>query len=71
MQLPGRESVLLPGSQSEFVITNQHLRFRGKSRQTGKTAAMNLHNFFAFRDSKIAYYRGSEDTAQTAAVLKD
>jgi ketosteroid isomerase-like protein len=47
------------------------VRFRGRSRQTGKTAAMNLHHFFAFRDDKIAYYRGSEDTAQVAAILKD
>jgi len=47
------------------------VRFRGKSRRTGKTAATNLHHFFAFRDGKIAYYRGSEDTALTAAVLSD
>lgn len=47
------------------------VRFRGRSRQTGRTAAMNLHHWFVFRDGKIAYYRGSEDTAQTAAVLKD
>jgi uncharacterized protein len=47
------------------------VRFRGRSRQTGRTAAMNLHHWFIFRDGKIAYYRGSEDTAQTAATLKD
>ena len=47
------------------------VRFRGRSRQTGWTAAMNLHHWFVFRDGKIAYYRGSEDTAQTAAALKD
>lgn len=46
------------------------VRFRGRSRRTGKAAVMNLHHFFTFRDGKIAYYRGSEDTAQTAAVLK-
>jgi hypothetical protein len=40
------------------------------SRSTGKTAAMNLHHFFRFRDGKIAYYRGSEDTAQTEAALR-
>ena len=32
---------------------------------------MNLHHFFSFRDGKIAYYRGTEDTAQTAAVLRE
>jgi uncharacterized protein len=47
------------------------VRFRARSRRTGKTAAMDLHHFFQFRDGKIAYYRGSEDTAQTEAVLRD
>jgi ketosteroid isomerase-like protein len=45
------------------------VRFQARSRSTGRSAAMNLHHFFRFRDGKIAYYRGSEDTAQTAAVL--
>ena len=47
------------------------VRFRAKSRRTGKTAAMDLHHFFRFRDGKIAYYRGTEDTAQTEAALRD
>jgi uncharacterized protein len=47
------------------------VRFRAKSRRTGKTAAMDLHHLFRFRDGKIAYYRGTEDTAQTEAVLRD
>jgi uncharacterized protein len=46
------------------------VRFRARSRATGKTAAMDLHHFFRFRDGKIAYYRGTEDTAQTEAVLR-
>jgi len=46
------------------------VRFRARSRSTGKTAAMDLHHFFAFRDGKIAYYRGTEDSAQTEAVLR-
>jgi ketosteroid isomerase-like protein len=45
------------------------VRFRARSRSTGKTAAMDLHHYFTFRDGKIAYYRGTEDTAQTEAVL--
>jgi ketosteroid isomerase-like protein len=47
------------------------VRFRARSRATGKSAAMDLHHFFSFRDGKIAYYRGTEDTAQTEAVLRD
>ena len=46
------------------------VRFRARSRGTGKTAAMNLHHYFKFRDGKIAYYRGTEDTAQTETVLQ-
>ena len=46
------------------------VRFRARSRSTGKTAEMNLHHYFKFRDGKIAYYRGTEDTAQTEAVLR-
>lgn len=46
------------------------IRFRARSRQTGKTGAMYLHHRFTFRDGRIAYYRGSEDTAQTEAVLR-
>jgi ketosteroid isomerase-like protein len=47
------------------------VRFRAKSRRAGKTAAMDLHHFFRVRDGKIASYRGTEDTAQTEAVLRD
>jgi ketosteroid isomerase-like protein len=45
------------------------VRFRARSRGPGKTVAMDLHHFFRFRDGKIAYYRGTEDTAQTAKAL--
>jgi hypothetical protein len=46
------------------------VRFRARSRATGKTAAMDLHHYFAFRDGKIGYYRGTEDSAQTQFVLQ-
>jgi ketosteroid isomerase-like protein len=45
------------------------VRFRARSRSTGKSASMNLHHYFRFRDGKVAYYRGTEDSAQTEAVL--
>jgi hypothetical protein len=45
------------------------VRFRVKARATGKTAAMDLHHRFTFRGDKIAYYRGTEDTLQTAEIL--
>ena len=46
------------------------VRFRARSRATGRPLTMDLHHFFPFRDGKIAYYRGTEDTAQTEAVLQ-
>jgi ketosteroid isomerase-like protein len=45
------------------------IRFRIRSRQTGRDAAMNLHHYWRFRDGKVEYYRGSEDSAQAAAML--
>lgn len=46
------------------------VRFRVKANATGREAAMDLHHYFKFRDGKISYYRGTEDTAQTEAVLR-
>ena len=30
---------------------------------------MDIHHWFRFRDGKIYFYRGTEDTAATAAML--
>ncbi len=46
------------------------VRFRVKARSTGRRSAMDLHHLFTFHDGKIAYYRGTEDTAQTEAILR-
>jgi ketosteroid isomerase-like protein len=46
------------------------VRFRVTARATGKTATMDLHDFFTFRGDRISYYRGTEDTAQTEAILR-
>jgi hypothetical protein len=35
-----------------------------------KTIAQ-IYEAFGFRDGKIAYYRGTEDTAQTEVTLRD
>ena len=45
------------------------IRFTARSRETGSEATMNLHHYWRFRDGRIEYYRGSEDTALTAAML--
>ncbi len=46
------------------------VRCRTTSRETGRPSAMDLHHLFRFRDGRIAYYRGTEDTAQTEAALR-
>jgi ketosteroid isomerase-like protein len=38
---------------------------------TGRTVEMNLHHWFQVRDGKIAYYRGTEDTALTEPLFRD
>jgi ketosteroid isomerase-like protein len=46
------------------------VHFRGTARTTGKVVDQDLHHFFRFEDGKIAFYRGTEDTAQTVAALQ-
>ena len=55
------------GTDNEVLTV---VRFRGRSRATGKGVSMNLHHYFRFRDGKVEYYRGTEDTAQTEAALR-
>jgi len=45
------------------------VRFRGSNRNTGKQTSQDLHHWFRFRDGKIYYYRGTEDTLQTSETL--
>jgi uncharacterized protein len=47
------------------------VRYKAKARTTGKTAGMHLHHFFHFRDGKIAFFRGTEDTVQIVGVLEN
>jgi ketosteroid isomerase-like protein len=44
--------------------------FAFKSRATGRKAAMNLHHYWRFRNGKVEFYRGTEDTALMAATLR-
>jgi uncharacterized protein len=37
---------------------------------TGKSATMDIHHWWRFRDGKIYFYRGTEDTAQTEDLLR-
>jgi uncharacterized protein len=46
------------------------VRYSARSRETGKSATMEIHHWFRFTDGKISRYRGTEDTVATAATLK-
>jgi uncharacterized protein len=37
---------------------------------TGKSATMDIHHWWRFRDGQVCYYRGTEDTAQTQDLLR-
>ena len=45
-------------------------RFVATSRRTGKTAAMDIHHWWRFRGDRVSFYRGTEDTAATAEMLR-
>ena len=47
------------------------VKFKGTRTANGQTVDMNLHHWFQFRDGKIAYYRGAEDTSQAEAIFRD
>jgi len=59
--------ITFAGTDTEVLTI---VRFNAKSRETGKKVAQHLHHYFRFEDGKISYYRGSEDTAQTASALQ-
>jgi ketosteroid isomerase-like protein len=46
------------------------VRYRATSRANGKTASMEIHHHWTFRDGKVVRYRGSEDTLQSLEVYR-
>lgn len=45
------------------------VRWTYRSIATGQQASMTMHHYWRIRDGKAEYFRGSEDTQQTAQVL--
>jgi ketosteroid isomerase-like protein len=45
------------------------VRCTAKNRETGKRMSHHLHHYFRIVDGKIAYYRGSEDTAEVTEAF--
>ena len=45
------------------------VRYAHRARSTGNAVSMDLHHWFRFRDGKIHYVRGTEDTALNKELL--
>ena len=45
------------------------VRWSYRVNATGKTAAMHMFHWWRFADGKIAFFRGAEDTEQSAAAF--
>jgi ketosteroid isomerase-like protein len=45
--------------------------FAATRNANGKTEESNIHHYFRLRDGKVAYWRGTEDTAQIEALFRD
>jgi len=54
-------------SNDTDVVSTVHWTFTVRS--TGKTASMYMQHWWRFEDGKIAFFRGSEDSAQSARAF--
>jgi ketosteroid isomerase-like protein len=45
------------------------VRYGSRAKAGGPATTTNLHHYWRFRDGKVEYYRGSEDTQVTVATL--
>jgi ketosteroid isomerase-like protein len=54
-------------SAGDDVIATVHRSFTVKA--TGKTASMYMQHWWRFADAKIVFFRGSEDTEQSARAF--
>lgn len=69
MEVNDFEPLSIAGNDDGHVHTV--VRFKATRRANGNAASMHLHHYFQFRDGKISYYRGSEDTAAVEAIFRD
>ena len=53
-------------SENEVMVL---IRYGVKARTSGREGTMLLHHYWRFRDGKVEYYRGSEDSELVAQLL--
>jgi uncharacterized protein len=58
--------VSFTSNETDVVAT---VRWAYKVKATGKTAAMYMQHWWRFAEGKIVFFRGSEDTEQSAAAF--
>jgi len=66
---PVTEFTPLSFAGNEDGEVHTYVRYEFSVTATGKDVATNIHHYWRFRDGKVAYYRGSEDSALIAAAL--
>ena len=54
-------------NESDVMVV---IRFGMRVRATGRSGTMDIHHWWQLRDGKIFRYRGTEDTAMTAELLR-
>jgi len=47
------------------------VKYKATRTATGKSEATNIQHHFRFRDGKVAYWRGTEDSSQIEALFRD
>jgi ketosteroid isomerase-like protein len=62
------EPVTIAANDDEVLAVVKYTTTRNAN---GRSAAMNLHHHFRFRDGKVAYWRGSEDSSQIETLFRD
>ena len=56
----------LTSNETDVIVA---VRWAYTVNSTGKSAAMHMQHWFRFADGKIVFFRGSEDTEQSAAAF--
>jgi ketosteroid isomerase-like protein len=59
--------VVAMAATDDAVLT--FVRFGFSAKGGGEQHTMHIHHYWRFRDGRVAYYRGGEDTALVAQVL--
>jgi ketosteroid isomerase-like protein len=66
----GKTRLAQEATQRAAAATVSWGRWGAAAPASGKSATMDIHHWWRFRDGKVCFYRGTEDTAQTQGLLR-